>query len=99
MRVINEQDDYLEALRRPNWPMLHLHPIYFYIVIEVIIYGVDSLSNDYKRKLPCDIIIRIQDMLSDQGLNDAITTFYLTSNYIYSVPEAFIRSSRRYFLR
>jgi Ras-related GTP-binding protein C/D len=87
--VIDAQDDYLEAVARLNATILHLQGSYPHINIEVFIHKVDGLSDDYKLDIQRDVTIRIQDELSDQGIENAPVTFYQTSIYNHSIFEAF----------
>ncbi|KAK3494981.1 Gtr1/RagA G protein conserved region-domain-containing protein [Neurospora hispaniola] len=87
--VIDAQDDYLEAVARLNATILHLQRSYQHINIEVFIHKVDGLSDDYKLDIQRDITIRIQDELSDQGVENAPVNFHLTSIYNHSIFEAF----------
>jgi Ras-related GTP-binding protein C/D len=87
--VIDAQDDYLEAVARLNATILHLQSNYPHINIEVFIHKVDGLSDDYKLDIQRDVTIRIQDELSDQGVENAAVTFYQTSIYNHSIFEAF----------
>lgn len=87
--VIDAQDDYLEAVARLNVTILNLQRSYPNIKIEVFIHKVDGLSDDYKLDIQRDITIRIQDELSDHGIDNAPVTFHLTSIYNHSIFEAF----------
>ncbi|KAK0621323.1 Gtr1/RagA G protein conserved region-domain-containing protein [Bombardia bombarda] len=87
--VIDAQDDYLEAVARLNNTILHLQRSYPHINIEVFIHKVDGLSDDYKLDIQRDVTIRIQDELSDQGVENAPVSFHLTSIYNHSIFEAF----------
>ncbi|KAK3375062.1 Gtr1/RagA G protein conserved region-domain-containing protein [Podospora didyma] len=87
--VIDAQDDYLEAVARLNTTILHLQRGYPHINIEVFIHKVDGLSDDYKLDIQRDVTIRIQDELSDQGVENAPVNFHLTSIYNHSIFEAF----------
>ncbi|RYP69401.1 hypothetical protein DL770_008238 [Monosporascus sp. CRB-9-2] len=87
--VIDAQDDYLEAVARLNMTILNLQRTYPNIKIEVFIHKVDGLSDDYKLDIQRDITIRIQDELSDHGIENAPVTFHLTSIYNHSIFEAF----------
>ncbi|KAK7751790.1 GTP-binding protein gtr2 [Diatrype stigma] len=87
--VIDAQDDYLEAVARLNMTILNLQRYYPNIKIEVFIHKVDGLSDDYKLDIQRDITIRIQDELSDHGIENAPVTFHLTSIYNHSIFEAF----------
>jgi len=88
--VIDAQDDYTEAVTRLNSTILTLQRGgYANINIEVFIHKVDGLSDDYKLDIQRDITIRIQDELSDQGIDNAPVTFHLTSIYNHSIFEAF----------
>ncbi|KAH8909969.1 hypothetical protein BR93DRAFT_443047 [Coniochaeta sp. PMI_546] len=87
--VIDAQDDYLEAVAKLNSTILHLQRSYPHIIIEVFIHKVDGLSDDYKLDIQRDVTIRIQDELSDQGLENASISFHLTSIYNHSIFEAF----------
>ncbi|KAM7205030.1 Gtr1/RagA G protein conserved region domain containing protein [Rhypophila sp. PSN 637] len=87
--VIDAQDDYLEAVARLNNTILHLQRGYPHINIEVFIHKVDGLSDDYKLDIQRDVTIRIQDELSDQGVENAPVNFHLTSIYNHSIFEAF----------
>lgn len=87
--VIDAQDDYLEAVATLNNTILHLQRGYPHINIEVFIHKVDGLSDDYKLDIQRDVTIRIQDELSDQGVENAPVNFHLTSIYNHSIFEAF----------
>lgn len=87
--VIDAQDDYLEAVARLNSTILNLQPQYPNVNIEVFIHKVDGLSSDYKLDVQRDIVQRIQDELSDNGIEDADINFHLTSIYDHSIFEAF----------
>ncbi|GAB1320465.1 GTP-binding protein gtr2 [Madurella fahalii] len=87
--VIDAQDDYLEAVCRLNSTILHLQRSYPHINIEVFIHKVDGLSDDYRLDIQRDVTIRIQDELSDQGIENAPVNFHLTSIYNHSIFEAF----------
>ncbi|KAK0711262.1 putative GTP binding protein [Lasiosphaeris hirsuta] len=87
--VIDAQDDYLESVARLNNTILHLQRSYPHINIEVFIHKVDGLSDDYKLDIQRDVTIRIQDELSDQGIENAPVNFHLTSIYNHSIFEAF----------
>lgn len=87
--VIDAQDDYLEAIARLNTTILHLQRSYPHINIEVFIHKVDGLSDDYRLDIQRDVTIRIQDELSDQGIENAPVNFHLTSIYNHSIFEAF----------
>jgi Ras-related GTP-binding protein C/D len=87
--VIDAQDDYLESVARLNNTILHIQRSYPHINIEVFIHKVDGLSDDYKLDIQRDITIRIQDELSDQGIENAPVNFHLTSIYNHSIFEAF----------
>ncbi|AEO57765.1 hypothetical protein MYCTH_2079857 [Thermothelomyces thermophilus ATCC 42464] len=87
--VIDAQDDYLEAVARLNATIIHLHRSYPHINIEVFIHKVDGLSDDYRLDIQRDVTIRIQDELSDQGIENAPVNFHLTSIYNHSIFEAF----------
>ncbi|TVY45175.1 GTP-binding protein [Lachnellula subtilissima] len=87
--VIDAQDDYIEAINRLNSTILNLQPSYQNVNIEVFIHKVDGLSDDYKLDIQRDIMQRIQDELSDHGVENAPITFHLTSIYNHSIFEAF----------
>jgi Ras-related GTP-binding protein C/D len=88
--VIDAQDDYLEAINRLNFTILHLQQSgYSNINIEVFIHKVDGLSDDYKLDIQRDVTQRIQDELSDNGFENAPINFHLTSIYNHSIFEAF----------
>ncbi|KAI9740768.1 MAG: hypothetical protein M1818_004733 [Claussenomyces sp. TS43310] len=87
--VIDAQDEYLEAINRLNVTILNLQPTYPNINIEVFIHKCDGVSDDYKLDVQRDIIQRIQDELSDNGLDNAPINFHLTSIYDHSIFEAF----------
>ncbi|KAK0646499.1 Gtr1/RagA G protein conserved region-domain-containing protein [Cercophora newfieldiana] len=87
--VIDAQDDYLESVARLNNTILNIQRSYPHINIEVFIHKVDGLSDDYKLDIQRDITIRIQDELSDQGIENAPVNFHLTSIYNHSIFEAF----------
>ncbi|OAA68134.1 small monomeric GTPase [Niveomyces insectorum RCEF 264] len=87
--VIDSQDDYLEAVARLNNAILHVQRSYPNVNIEVFIHKVDGLSDDFKMEIHRDIMIRVQDELSDQGFENAPVQFHLTSIYDHSIFEAF----------
>ncbi|KAL1891135.1 GTP-binding protein gtr2 [Ceratocystis pirilliformis] len=87
--VIDAQDDYLEAVERLNATILALQDSYPHINIEVFIHKVDGLSDDYRLDIQRDITIRVQDELSDQGVENAPVNFHMTSIYNHSIFEAF----------
>ncbi|CAK7567814.1 MAG: GTP-binding protein gtr2 [Sporothrix epigloea] len=87
--VIDSQDDYLEAVARLNITILSVLRNYPNIKIEVFIHKVDGLSDDFKMEIHRDIIIRVQDELSDHGFENAPVNFHLTSIYDHSIFEAF----------
>ncbi|KAK2630045.1 hypothetical protein QTJ16_000865 [Diplocarpon rosae] len=87
--VIDAQDDYLEVVSRLNSTILNLQPSYPHVNIEVFIHKVDGLSDDYKLDIQRDIMQRIQDELSDHGVENAPVNFHLTSIYDHSIFEAF----------
>ncbi|CAK7238820.1 MAG: GTP-binding protein gtr2 [Sporothrix thermara] len=87
--VIDSQDDYLEAVARLNNTILNVQRNYPNIKIEVFIHKVDGLSDDFKMEIHRDIMIRVQDELSDQGFENAPVNFHLTSIYDHSIFEAF----------
>ena len=87
--VIDAQDDYLEAINKLNNTILNLQPSYPNVNIEVFIHKVDGLSGDYTLDIQRDIIQRIQDELSDHGLENAPIHYHLTSIYNHSIFEAF----------
>ncbi|CZT52937.1 probable Ras-like G protein RagC [Rhynchosporium secalis] len=87
--VIDAQDDYLEAIQHLNNTILNLQPTYLHVNIEVFIHKVDGLSDDYKLDIQRDITQRIQDELSDHGVENAPINFHLTSIYDHSIFEAF----------
>lgn len=87
--VIDAQDEYLEAINRLNVTILNLQPTYPNINIEVFIHKCDGVSDDYKLDVQRDITQRIQDELSDNGLDNAPINFHLTSIYDHSIFEAF----------
>ncbi|ERT01624.1 uncharacterized protein SPSK_07482 [Sporothrix schenckii 1099-18] len=87
--VIDSQDDYLEAVARLNNTILNVQRNYPNINIEVFVHKVDGLSDDFKMEIHRDIMIRVQDELSDQGFENAPVNFHLTSIYDHSIFEAF----------
>ncbi|KAI1435746.1 Gtr1/RagA G protein conserved region-domain-containing protein [Xylaria sp. CBS 124048] len=87
--VIDAQDDYMEAVSRLNETILNLQRNYSNIKIEVFIHKVDGLSDEFKLDIQRDITLRIQDELSDHGIENAPVTFHLTSIYNHSIFEAF----------
>ncbi|KAK1750776.1 GTP-binding protein gtr2 [Echria macrotheca] len=87
--VIDAQDDYLESVAQLNNTILHIQRSYPHINVEVFIHKVDGLSDDYKLDIQRDITIRIQDELSDEGIENAPVNFHLTSIYNHSIFEAF----------
>jgi Ras-related GTP-binding protein C/D len=87
--VIDAQDDYLDAITRLNNTILNVYPRFPNINIEVFIHKVDGISDDYKFDIQRDIVQRIQDELSDNGMENAPINFHLTSIYNHSIFEAF----------
>ena len=87
--VIDSQDDYLEAVARLNNTILNVQRNYPNINIEIFIHKVDGLTDDFKMEIHRDIMIRVQDELSDQGFENAPIHFHLTSIYDHSIFEAF----------
>ncbi|KAH8815673.1 Gtr1/RagA G protein conserved region-domain-containing protein [Xylogone sp. PMI_703] len=87
--VIDAQDEFLEAITRLNATILNLQPVYPNINIEVFIHKVDGLSDDFQFDIQREIMQRIQDELSDHGVENAPLTFHLTSIYNHSIFEAF----------
>lgn len=87
--VIDAQDEYLDAIQRLNNTILNLQRSYPLINIEVFIHKVDGLSDDYRQDIQRDIMQRIQDELSDSGIENAPINFHLTSIYNHSIFEAF----------
>ncbi|KAI6246443.1 GTP-binding protein gtr2 [Erysiphe necator] len=87
--VVDAQDEYLDAVARLNNTVLNLHSQYPHINIEVFIHKVDGLSSDYKQDVQRDIVQRIQDELSDNGIEHPNINFHLTSIYDHSIFEAF----------
>lgn len=86
--VIDAQDDYLEAVNRLNSTILNVHPNYPNINIEVLIHKVDGLSDDFQLDIQRDIMQRVQDELSDNGVENAPINYHLTSIYDQSIFEA-----------
>jgi Ras-related GTP-binding protein C/D len=87
--VIDAQDEYLDAITRLNNTIINLQQSYPLINIEVFIHKVDGLSDDYRQDIQRDIVQRIQDELSDAGIDNAPVNFHLTSIYNHSIFEAF----------
>ncbi len=87
--VIDSQADYLDPVTRLNNTILNIQRNYPNINIEIFIHKVDGLSDDFKMEIYRDIMIRVQDELSDQGFENAPVNFHLTSIYDHSIFEAF----------
>jgi Ras-related GTP-binding protein C/D len=87
--VIDAQDEYLDAIARLNATILNLQTTYPAINVEVFVHKVDGLSDDYRSDTFRDIVQRVQDELSDAGVENAPVSFYQTSIYDHSIFEAF----------
>jgi len=87
--VIDAQDEYLDAIQRLNQTIFNLQQTYPLINVEVFVHKVDGLSDDYRSDTFRDIVQRVQDELSDAGLENAPVSFYQTSIYDHSIFEAF----------
>jgi Ras-related GTP-binding protein C/D len=87
--VIDAQDEYLDAIARLNATILNLQTTYPAINVEVFVHKVDGLSDDYRGDTFRDIVQRVQDELSDAGVENAPVHFYQTSIYDHSIFEAF----------
>ena len=87
--VIDAQDEYLDAISRLNATILNLQTTYPAINVEVFVHKVDGLSDDYRSDTFRDIVQRVQDELSDAGVENAPVSFYQTSIYDHSIFEAF----------
>ncbi|KIW04776.1 hypothetical protein, variant [Verruconis gallopava] len=87
--VIDAQDEYLDAVARLNATILNLQTTYPAINIEVFVHKVDGLSDDYRSDTFRDIVQRVQDELSDAGVDSAPVHFHQTSIYDHSIFEAF----------
>ncbi|KAF2423490.1 ras-related GTP-binding protein-like protein C [Tothia fuscella] len=87
--VIDAQDEYLEAITKLNATILKLQSTFPSINVEVFVHKVDGLSDDYRSDTYRDIVQRVQDELSDAGVENAPVSFYQTSIYDHSIFEAF----------
>lgn len=87
--VIDAQDNYLDAVEALNATLLALQGRYPNINVEVFIHKVDGMTEEYKMDVHRDIMIRIQDELSDKGVENVDIVFHLTSIYSHSIFEAF----------
>jgi Ras-related GTP-binding protein C/D len=87
--VIDAQDEYLEAISKLNATILKLQSTFPSINVEVFVHKVDGLSDDYRLDTYRDIVQRVQDELSDAGVENAPVQFYQTSIYDHSIFEAF----------
>lgn len=87
--VIDAQDEYLEAIQRLNATILNLQTTYPAINVEVFVHKVDGLSDDFRSDTFRDILQRVQDELSDAGVENAPVSFYQTSIYDHSIFDAF----------
>lgn len=87
--VIDAQDEYLDAIARLNATILNLQTTFPAINVEVFVHKVDGLSDDYRSDTFRDIVQRVQDELSDAGVDNAPVSFYQTSIYDHSIFEAF----------
>ncbi|KAK3871971.1 hypothetical protein Pmani_006243 [Petrolisthes manimaculis] len=87
--VIDAQDDYMEALTRLHQTVLRAHKVNPHLRFEVFIHKVDGLSDDTKIETQRDIHQRVNDELSDAGMEQIHLSFYLTSIYDHSIFEAF----------
>lgn len=89
--VIDAQAEYLDAVASLNITILELQRTFPNINIEVFIHKVDGISEDFKHDIQRDIQCRVQDELSDNGIENAPISFHLTSIYSASIFEAFSR--------
>lgn len=87
--VIDAQDEYMDAISRLNTTIENLASSHPRINIEVFVHKVDGLSDDYRTDTFRDIVQRVQDELSDRGLESAPVSFHQTSIYDHSIFEAF----------
>jgi Ras-related GTP-binding protein C/D len=96
--VIDAQDEYLDAIARLNATILNLQTTYPAINVEVFVHKVDGLSDDYRSDTFRDIVQRVQDELSDAGVENAPVSFYQTSIYDHSIFEAFSKVIQKLIL-
>jgi len=87
--VIDAQDDYLEAVQKLFVTVTRAQKINPNMFFEVLIHKVDGLSYETKIETQRDIHQRINDELSDVGMDHINLFFYLTSIYDHSIYEAF----------
>jgi Ras-related GTP-binding protein C/D len=87
--VIDAQDEYVDAIARLNAVILDLQATFPAINIEVFVHKVDGLSEDYRTDTYRDIMQRVEDELSDAGLESPPVRFHQTSIYDHTIFEAF----------
>ncbi|MFH4975975.1 hypothetical protein AB6A40_002684 [Gnathostoma spinigerum] len=87
--VIDAQDDYSEALKKMCDYFKRAYAINPNIKFEVFIHKVDGLNEEIKLETQRDIFQRVQDDISDEGLDQLHITYHLTSIYDHSIFEAF----------
>jgi Ras-related GTP-binding protein C/D len=84
-----KKDDTIEALSKLYNAVVTAHRIKPTISFEVFIHKVDGLADDSKIEIQREIHSRLNDELSDAGLEHIHLGFYLTSIYDHSIFEAF----------
>jgi len=87
--VIDAQDEYVEAIARLNATIQDLQASYPTINIEVFVHKMDGLSEDYRADTYRDIQQRVEDELSDAGIENPPVFFHQTSIYDHTIFEAF----------
>lgn len=87
--VIDAQDDYIEAMNKLHFTVVHAHRINPNITFEVFIHKVDGLSDDSKIEAQRDISLQANERLSFSGFQNVYLSFYLTSIYDHTIFEAF----------
>ena len=78
-------------MARLNNTILHIQRSYPHIHIEVFLHKVDGLIDDYKLDIQHDVTVRIQDELSDRGIENVPVNLHLTTIFDHSIFEAFSR--------
>lgn len=89
--VIDSQDEYLLALQNIVQVIAQAYKVNPHIHFEALIHKIDGSNDDYRLDTQRDVIQRINDELSDIGIDDADLTFHMTSIFDNSIIESFSR--------
>jgi Ras-related GTP-binding protein C/D len=93
--VIDAQDDYMDALSKLFLTLTLAHRQKPQLQCSIFIHKCDALTEDAKIGTLRDVQTRINDELSDAGLENMILSFYTTSIYDYSVYESLSKVIQR----